>query len=198
MKDCFRANERLKEYSSKVDSYMREKEILADKIKVHDDIGRSLIALKTYLNEDSDDRESLIRLWKNSILLMRGDAEAHKEADGWENLLLAAERLNIGIDIDGKFPEDRGKMDIYIDLLLECLTNTARHAGGNRLFFALREDEGHYYIDIKNNGIQPENEIRKTGGLANIDRSIELAGGRMSIETFPQFVIKARLPKGVV
>lgn len=42
----FRVNERLKEYSSKVDSYMREKEILAAKIKVHDDIGRSLIALK--------------------------------------------------------------------------------------------------------------------------------------------------------
>ncbi len=77
----FRVNERLREYSSKVDSYMREKEILAAKIKVHDDIGRFLIALKTYLNEDSGDRESLIRLWKNSILLMRGDAEAHKEAD---------------------------------------------------------------------------------------------------------------------
>ncbi|NLC72936.1 MAG: hypothetical protein GX684_04085, partial [Ruminococcaceae bacterium] len=42
-------NEGLRAYQKKVNEYIREKEILNAKIQVHDDIGRSLIAFRSYL-----------------------------------------------------------------------------------------------------------------------------------------------------
>ena len=46
--------------------------------------------------------------------------------------------------------------------------------------------------EITNNGNQPDGEIKETGGLKNLRSTVESAGGVMTIETKPRFLLILR------
>ena len=75
----------------------------------------------------------------------------------------------------------------------ECLTNTARHARGDRLFVLIKcgADAPHgIRIEITNNGRAPLVPIQEAGGLSNLRHMVERAGGIMTIESSPQFLLR--------
>lgn len=48
---------------------------------------------------------------------------------------------------------------------------------------------------IYNNGQPPEKEIREGGGLTNLRHRIETEGGRMLVQSFPEFALVIEIPK---
>ena len=48
---------------------------------------------------------------------------------------------------------------------------------------------------IYNNGQPPEREIREGGGLTNLRHRIETEGGRMLVQSFPEFALVIEIPK---
>jgi PAS domain-containing protein len=197
-KSLAQINERLQLYSREVERVTREKEILTAKVHVHDDVGRSLLAFRSYLVQSPEkrNREELLLLWRHTVAVMRNEIDSFQQTDEWKLLMKAAEAVDVEIIKDGELPEDKGRREILIAVIHECLTNTVKHANGNRLYLSVRSEETAVIAELTNNGKQPSEQIKETGGLKNIRYTVEAAGGAMTIKSTPRFMLQVELPKG--
>ena len=192
-------NERLRIFSRDMSRLTAEKELLDAKIKVHDDLGRSLLAFRAYLTAEPSkrDRSKLLPLWRYVISVMKKETAPSEE---WDAIEKTAESLHIQIEINGDLPAGLADLPVSGEVrsaimaaIRECLTNTARHAGGDRLFVLIKcgADAPHgIRIEITNNGRAPLVPIQEAGGLSNLRHMVERAGGNMTIESSPQFLLR--------
>ena len=214
-------NERLRIFSRDMSRLTAEKELLDAKIKVHDDLGRSLLAFRAYLTAEPSkrDRSKLLPLWRYVISVMKKETAPSEE---WDAIEKTAESLHIQIEINGDLPAGLADLPVSGEVrsaimaaIRECLTNTARHAGGDRLFVLIKcgaeqgadhastsgsssasgtapcDDAPHgIRIEITNNGRAPLVPIQEAGGLSNLRHMVERAGGIMTIESSPQFLLR--------
>lgn len=192
-------NERLRIFSRDMSRLTAEKELLDAKIKVHDDLGRSLLAFRAYLTAEPSkrDRSKLLPLWRYVISVMKKETAPSEE---WDAIEKTAESLHIQIEINGDLPAGLADLPVSGEVrsaimaaIRECLTNTARHARGDRLFVLIKcgADAPHgIRIEITNNGRVPLTPVQEAGGLSNLRRMVERAGGIMTIESSPQFLLR--------
>lgn len=192
-------NERLRIFSRDMSRLTAEKELLDAKIKVHDDLGRSLLAFRAYLTAEPSkrDRSKLLPLWRYVISVMKKETAPSEE---WDVIEKTAESLHIQIEINGDLPAGLADLPVSGEVrsaimaaIRECLTNTARHARGDRLFVLIKcgADAPHgIRIEITNNGRAPLVPIQEAGGLSNLRHMVERAGGNMTIESSPQFLLR--------
>ena len=214
-------NERLRIFSRDMSRLTAEKELLDAKIKVHDDLGRSLLAFRAYLTAEPSkrDRSKLLPLWRYVISVMKKETAPSEE---WDAIEKTAESLHIQIEINGDLPAGLADLPVsgaarsaIMAAIRECLTNTARHARGDRLFVLIKcgaeqgadhastsgsssasgtapcDDAPHgIRIEITNNGRAPLVPIQEAGGLSNLRHMVERAGGIMTIESSPQFLLR--------
>lgn len=214
-------NERLRIFSRDMSRLTAEKELLDAKIKVHDDLGRSLLAFSAYLTAEPSkrDRSKLLPLWRYVISVMKKETAPSEE---WDAIEKTAESLHIQIEINGDLPAGLADLPVsgaarsaIMAAIRECMTNTARHAGGDRLFVLIKcgaeqgadhastsgnpsasgtapcADAPHgIRIEITNNGRAPLVPIQEAGGLSNLRHMVERAGGIMTIESSPQFLLR--------
>lgn len=192
-------NERLRIFSRDMSRLTAEKELLDAKIKVHDDLGRSLLAFRAYLTAEPSkrDRSKLLPLWRYVISVMKKETAPSEE---WDAIEKTAESLHIQIEINGDLPAGLADLPVSGEVrsaimaaIRECLTNTARHARGDRLFVLIKcgADAPHgIRIEITNNGRVPLVPIQEAGGLSNLRHMVERAGGNMTIESSPQFLLR--------
>ena len=207
-------NERLRIFSRDMSRLTAEKELLDAKIKVHDDLGRSLLAFRAYLTAEplKRDRSKLLPLWRYVISVMKKE---DSPSDEWDAIEKTAESLNIQIELNGALPASGAAKSAILAAIRECLTNTARHAGGDRLFVLIKcgaeqgadhastsgnpsasgtapcADAPHgIRVEITNNGRAPLVPIQEAGGLSNLRHMVERAGGIMTIESSPQFLLR--------
>lgn len=191
-------NDRLRRYGSEVEKNAMEHELLTAKLRVHNNVGRSLLAFRAFLEQPRSerDREELLLLWRHTVAVLRNEAEPAKQSNDWELLQKAAQSVDVTIEKDGTLPEERRERAIIIMALHECLTNTVKHGKGNRLFLTLRTEDNVLTAELRNNGTPPVGEIQETGGLKNLRRAVEKAGGSMTVEARPEFLLRLALPKG--
>ena len=214
-------NERLRIFSRDMSRLTAEKELLDAKIKVHDDLGRSLLAFRAYLTAEPSkrDRSKLLPLWRYVISVMKKETAPSEE---WDAIEKTAESLHIQIEINGDLPAGLADLPVSGEVrsaimaaIRECLTNTARHARGDRLFVLIKcgaeqgadhastsgrssasgtapcDDAPHgIRIEITNNGRAPLVPVQEAGGLSNLRHMVERAGGIMTIESSPQFLLR--------
>ena len=214
-------NERLRIFSRDMSRLTAEKELLDAKIKVHDDLGRSLLAFRAYLTAEPSkrDRSKLLPLWRYVISVMKKETAPSEE---WDAIEKTAESLHIQIEINGDLPAGLADLPVSGEVrsaimaaIRECLTNTARHARGDRLFVLIKcgaeqgadhastsgrssasgtapcDDAPHgIRIEITNNGRAPLVPIQEAGGLSNLRHMVERAGGIMTIESSPKFLLR--------
>ena len=156
-------NARLKDYNRNVDSIIREREILSAKVSVHDDVGRTLLAARSYMEQPKHERnrEKLLSLWRYNLAVMRNDIEPQQQSNEWKLLLDAAEAVDVEIVLNGELPEERTVRKAIVSAVHECLTNTVKHAGGNRLEVNIT-GEDLVSVSITNDGTAPSGEIQET------------------------------------
>ena len=193
-----RIHERLHRYNLEVERIAAEKEVLNAKIQVHDDVGRTLLAFRSYLAqpEESRNREALLTLWQQTISALKNEAVPDEPDTDCALLYKAAESVGVTLVCNGQMPEDETAREILTAAIHECLTNTVKHAGGDKLYCTVRSDETTVSVELRNNGRQPTGEIQETGGLGNLRYTVESAGGTMKITSTPQFLLHIQLPKG--
>ena len=194
-----RVNERLRRYSREVERSTMEKELLTAKMRVHDDVGRSLLAFRAYLEQPKAERNrnALLLLWRQTVAVLKNEASPVKRCSDWELLSKAAQSVDVQIVQDGEVPENDRERAVIIAAVHECLTNTVKHAKGNKLYLKLCSNETVLTATLTNNGIPPTGAICETGGLLNLRNTVETAGGTMKTEATPRFLLRIELPKGV-
>ncbi|MBQ9228144.1 MAG: ATP-binding protein [Eubacterium sp.] len=188
-------NRQLKAYDRNMDEMIREREILAAKVKLHDDVGRSLLALRAYLSQPSADREALVALWQFTVSVLKREAVSNDSEDRLETLYKAAKAVDVTLRIDGEIPQEPRLNRLVAQAINECLTNTVKHADGSELNVRLTEQDGIIVVELTNNGRQPKKPIKEKGGLRNLRTSVELYGGMMEVIAQPRFLLRIKLRK---
>ena len=183
---------RLLEMNDRITDLTIEKEILQAKINIHDDLGKSLIAVRQYLSGNIDRNELLSTVDRNIRLL---DAQGSPDAvDDYAAVMRAAKDVGIEINITGELPDDPDSRQVVSAALRECITNTFRHAGGDRLFVNIFRDDGcGIVVEFTNNGADPAGEIRESGGLKSLRDLAEQKGAQMTVVSKPHFMLRLEL-----
>lgn len=192
-------NRRLRKYNQNVEEVTREQEMLAAKVRIHDQIGHLLLSTKRVLSMNSEiaEREKILRLWQqDTTLLIQNPSQASSESI-FCDLADAAASLGITILYDGDLPRS-GLYDSSLLMLIihECLTNAFSHAHATELYIDFDTSGEVFHICCSNNGKVPENPIIEGGGLSNLRRHVEDRGGSMVIRDTPVFELSITLPKG--
>ena len=189
-------NKKMREYNQNLDSITREREILAAKVRIHDDVGRSLLALRAYLSHKNGDRKGLVDLWRFTVSALKGEAVSHDTADRMEVLAQAAEAVDVKLVFDGEIPKEQQLEEVVAAAIHECLTNTVKHADGSELAVHTMVENNMVTFELKNNGMPPEGTVEEKGGLRTLRTIVEQHGGRMEILSRPEFLLRIQLRTG--
>lgn len=185
-------NRELRGYLNNMNRIVREREVLAAKTRLHNELGQSLLAIEAYLKDTAGNRAALMQQLRQTILLLQSDAP-DQLGDPMAELLQAAKALDLEIQTDGEIPPNwKSLIEIAIH---ECLTNTVKHARGRLVQVKITQDAENDVITLTNDGDPPDGPVRETGGLANLRALTERQGGTMIIESAPVFRLVLRLKK---
>lgn len=195
--------EELKELNNKLLSYNREmvsvialREVLNAKVKIHDELGSSLLATKKYLLRGGsiEERNHLIEGLRNNVRFLRQESE-EIVYDEYEMIMNTAVDIGMKVEISGELPNDERNRHIVATAMHECLTNTIRHAGGDTLYVEVTDRHDIYRIVYTNNGTAPDAKVSEKGGLNSLRNLVEQAGGTMLITVIDKFTLTIELPK---
>ena len=185
------ANDRLRQLMAQMPEIVREEEILTMKMRVHDDIGHSILSARRALLQETDlsTIQENAAVWEKSIsLLHRANGMAQPD-DAVEYAISRGKALGVQVILDGELPDTASDRQLVALAISECITNCVRHAGATELYVHLRNTGNTLIVTITNNGAVPEETIREGGGLSALRRKISAAGGRMTIYSRPRFAL---------
>ena len=192
-------NGRLRQYSVEADALTRSEEILAAKIRIHDELGNALVATRYYLawGAQRPQPEALLEMRHQCMELFTKAGIPEKTAGVREQLEAAAAAAGVRVHLDGMFPgQDVPAARLLLNASRECLTNAVRHAAADSLDIRISEQDGFYDAVFENNGTPPAKTIAEGGGLSSLRRRIEQAGGTMTVLSVPKFRLQISNPKG--
>ena len=165
------------------------------KTKIHDALGTALLLGRRYLcNPEEVSKKDMLLQWNLSFGMLLSE-----ERDTWQTPYFIstkyAELLGVRLDLNGKLPEEEHLIDIVDTAVSVHVTNTERHAHGNILHIDIEEHTNYYILRFTNNGNPPKWGVKESGGLGNLRRLAERAGGGMKIQSLPHYMLTLRLPK---
>lgn len=192
-----RINERLLNFGKEMETVTREQEILNAKIKVHNDVGRTLLASQVYLEQPVEERnrKELLALLNYVISVMKHEAVSDED-DDWKAFLQMADAMSVKVVLKGKLPNNKKIRQIFLVAFRECLTNTVKHAKGCHLMIHILKESPFIIVKITNDGMVPNKEIKETGGLKNLRCMIESMNGKMAITSVPNFCMEVVFDEG--
>ena len=179
------AIERTRHLLARVEERVREQETLELKIRVHNDIGKSLIALSELAKGGEGSAKDEVLSLRRAVSLFESRSLPHFST--LEEAREEAEKLGASLKLSGDFPEDPRLNSLIAQASEECTTNCIRLAGGSLVEVHGSKRETGFEILIKNDGHPPAGPITEGGGLRSLRQSVEKAGGRMTISHSPRF-----------
>lgn len=192
------ANHRLRKIFEQMPEIIREEETLEMKLRVHDDIGHSILAARRALlrQADLDDLRASAALWEQSIAVLFRSNQMGTQSEPLEAAIRRAGEMGVRVLTEGMLSEAPKVRTLIALAIRECAANCARHAGGTELYVRFRQDRGMYTnLCLTNNGEAPREEIREGGGLSMLRHRVEEAGGCMEIQSLPCFKLFLSLPE---
>lgn len=197
------ANTRARKLYAALDQIVREKETLAMKMRVHDDMGLCLLATRKLLTHGGslEGYKKAGEHWASALEIIgiadrSGDVERPMTADeSLTELIASTEEIGVHVTVEGALPEAKSAAYLMIVAMRECVTNMVRHAQGSEMTVNLTQTQNADVMQITNNGKRPEGEISEGGGLSGLRRSIENRGGTMTVESKPVFRLTVTLPR---
>ena len=185
---------KLRKMFQRLSERIREKETLELKMRIHNNIGASLIAISEMMNGGGDgDVEHQLAVLKDAISYFSNDFPAARGT--FEEARQKAAEMHVTLELDGYIPQNPDMERLIAAAARECVTNCVNHAGGDRVRVEVVERADIYRVIITNNGKIPEREITEGGGLSSLRRSVEGAGGEMSVSHRPAFALILNLPR---
>lgn len=193
-------NEKLRIMLEHLADHIREQETLELKMRIHNDIGASLISIANIMNHDvldvvsgdcGRDLDEQLKLLKNAVSYFadHGGAKSNSLSD----VIKQAEKMNVSVKVIGDMCDDEIYRHIISFAVKESVTNCVNHAQGDEVTirFTGQEENGRYSLvmRITNNGIAPKDNITEGGGLSSLRKAVEAAGGQMRICYKPEFAL---------
>ena len=175
------ANERLRLLLVQIPVIIREEETLAMKLRVHDDIGHSILAARRVLLQHTDQKEirANAALWEQSISVLYRSSQITAQSEPLKAAKKRAEELGIRVLLTGNEPQRQWIRALSALAIYECAANCVRHADGTELYVCFWQKPDCMEVSLTNNGAVPKEKITEGGGLSMLRQRIEEAGGKM-------------------
>ena len=186
----------LQQLSANVVAITREEEILNTKMRIHDEIGKCLLAAQQYLKDDAAKPlpDALVASWQRAVSMLRYSNETEDE-----DMLLQIRKTCAFVKLEyvqtGRLPTDEHVAYLLTCAVRECVTNAVRYAEATALYVDFSETGVAATVTITNNGKTPTDEIKEGGGLSTLRRRIEREGGSMQVLAQPKFQLTVTVPK---
>lgn len=172
----------------------REEEILSQKIYIHTEFGKAVLATKLHLKNSVNEKE-LVKLWEETLKKLKFATEDRSEDNSYEQLLDAAKALRCKVNLLGELPIDMDKRYLIVTSIREAVTNAVRHAKANEVKVSIRENEDSINVLISDNSLVPVERVVEGGGLRDLRRKIEKAGGELRVLCQPTVKLNITLKK---
>ena len=191
------ANERLRRLFEQMPEIIREEETLAMKLRVHDDIGHSILAARRTLLQQASLAEirASAALWEQSIAVLYRSNQMMVQSEPLAAAKKRAEEMGVRVLPEGTPPKAQLSRELIALAIRECAANCARHARGTELYVCFRPKQSSMDVFLTNNGAAPKKTIVEGGGLSMLRHRIEEGGGRMAIRSLPRFELMLSLPE---
>jgi signal transduction histidine kinase len=185
----------LQKLSANVVAVTREEEILNTKMRVHDEMGRCLVAAQKYLQEGNTESipDSVATSWQRAVSMIKYSNEIHEE-DMLLQIRKTCEHVKLRYLQTGELPRQEAAAYLLSCAVRECVTNAVRYAEATELYVTFTETGSEATVAITNNGRIPEGEIVEGGGLSTLRRRIERSGGTMVVCSQPYFKLTVTVP----
>ena len=204
-KKLYENNQRLAEQYERLQNLLEnivhinhEKEILSTKMRIHDELGRSIIVTKQHLANQtlSDNIPYLAETWENTIRNLEDVARiyADKDISPENELLRAAEMIGCHIDFCGERPSGRQAALLLYATVREALTNAVRHAQADRLNVTISHTGFGFHVEISDNGTVSVYSVTEGSGLNNLRRRLEQEGATLQVKCDGGVVLIADIP----
>ena len=127
--------EGLKKLSSNVVAVTREEEILNTKMRVHDEMGRCLMAAQQYLRKDCDETipDSVAAAWQKAVSMLKYNNDTPDE-DMLLQIKKTCEFVKLNFVQTGDLPKEDRVAYLLTCAVRECVTNAVRYAEATELY----------------------------------------------------------------
>ena len=167
------------------------------KLRVHDDIGHSILAARRVLLQHADRKEirANAALWEQSISVLYRSSQITTQSEPLEAAKKRAEELGVRVLLTGDEPQTQRIRALNVLAICECAANCARHADGIELYVRFWRKPGCTEAALTNNGAAPKEKITEGGGLSMLRQRIKEADGKMEVQSIPRFKLMLSLPE---
>lgn len=160
----------------------RDRELLSAKMRIHDELGRCIVATKNTLGHGTIDHggyRELMDSWKEAIRNMENVSFQGTVTSPEKELRKVADMIGCKLCFVGQQPVHRRSLLLLYSAIREALTNSVRHASASCLTVTMSASGGMYHAVISSNGASDVTEIRETGGLKSLRKLLEQNGASL-------------------
>lgn len=161
------------------------KEILAAKMHIHDDLGHCLLATTKAVTENSldDNADALRESWNSTIHDFSNISTVWTVPDSslQSELMQVAELIGCKVSFHGEQPKSRKALQLLYAAVREALTNAVRHADATELTIKIEPCREHYHVEISDNGNVTVSKITEGNGLSALRQRLEQEGASLKV-----------------
>ena len=161
------------------------KEVLAAKMHIHDELGHCLLATTKAITEDSlaENADILLESWNSTIRDFSNIPTVWTAPDSslQSELMQVAELIGCKVIFLGEQPKSRKALQLLYAAVREALTNAVRHADATELTVKIEQDEKSYHIEISDNGSVSVSSITEGNGLSALRQRLEQEGASLKV-----------------
>ena len=161
------------------------KEILAAKMHIHDELGHCLLATTKAITEDrlAENADVLRENWNSAIHDFSNISTVWTVPDSslQSELMQVAELIGCKVTFLGEQPKSRKALQLLYAAVREALTNAVRHADATELTVRIKQDKQRYHIEISDNGGVSVSSITEGNGLSALRQRLEQEGATLKV-----------------
>ena len=191
-----RLKRELEAYTAGIDETVRRQEILQAKVNIHDEMNRLMLSTVAAEGEDAETLDKIFALWGQNALLLCMQADQTSDKVEVRRIEELAEAVKVRLVWPRALPtawgeEQRG---LFYMAAKEAIANAAKHAKATRMTVALRQTDEGTVCTFANDGEMPAEEVRFSGGLANLAHLAAQEGASIAITVGTEFVLALTFP----
>lgn len=161
------------------------KEILAAKMHIHDELGHCLLATTKAITEDSlaENANVLRENWNSTIRDFSNIPTVWTVPDSslQSELMQVAELIGCKVVFLGEHPKSRKALQLLYAAVREALTNAVRHADATELTVKIEPCREHYHVEISDNGSASVSSITEGNGLSALRQRLVQEGASLTV-----------------
>jgi signal transduction histidine kinase len=181
---------RMKEAAELSKEMFVKQEESAARTALHNQLGQVLLMGRHYIEHPDNTDAAMVALitkQMNSFLLGESTDSRPDSGDELAAAIRMAGSIGVTVELMGEAPEEEGPRSLLAAAIRECSANAVKHAEGDRVGVLLQRKDKLLEMTLTNNGAPPKGPVAESGGLLSLRRSVEEAGGKMTVESAPVF-----------